>query len=243
MERNKIKVEVDLPVLNEERVIEKSVTTLVDFLKKNCPYRWNIVVVDNGSSDRTPEIAKMLSRKFKEVSYLRLEKRGRGRALRTAWQKSNADICSYMDVDLSTDLNAFMPLINAIALEGNDIATGSRLIKGAKIKRSFKRELLSRVYVLMLKSVLGIEFRDAQCGFKAVSRKVINDVLPLVLDQEWFFDSELLFKAQRYNYKIKEIPVTWVEDKDSRVRIYKTSKNYILSICRLRFEFWANSTR
>lgn len=238
-----ITIEVNLPVLNEERVLRNSVTTLVDFLKKNCPYKWNIVIIDNGSTDKTLEIAKQISKEFKEVSFLRLEKRGRGRALRTAWQNSDADICSYMDIDLSTDINDLMPLINAIALEGYDISTGCRLMAGAKIKRSFKRELLSRGYVFLLKMVLGIKFRDAQCGFKAVNRMIINEVLPAVLDQEWFFDSELLFKSQKYGYKIKEIPVGWVEDPDSRVRLYKTTKNYLLSILRLRFEFWANTTR
>ncbi|MFB0564497.1 MAG: glycosyltransferase [Candidatus Aminicenantaceae bacterium] len=234
----KIKIEVDLPVLNEEKQLKPNVEKVRQFLKKNMSeYEWQIVIVDNGSNDRTHTICKKLKKQYKDVDFIRLPKRGRGRALRKAWTESNSDICSYMDIDLSTDLRAYPKLINAIVKKKYDIATGSRLMKGAKIKRSIKREILSRGYIFLLKNFLGFTFKDAQCGFKAVNRKVIKEVLPHVLDQEWFFDSELLFKCQKWGYRIKEIPVRWVEDPDSKVKLYQTVKNYLLSILRIKLEF------
>lgn len=236
------RVEIDLPVYNEEKCLRQSVEKLRRFLiDSKFPYAWNIVVVDNASTDSTPDVARALSRKYKDVRLLRLERKGRGRALRTAWKKSEADIVSYMDIDLSTDLRAFPKLIDAVAKQGYDLATGSRLMKGSRIKRSLKREMLSRGYIFLLKAFLGISFRDAQCGFKALNRKIIEEVLPFVLDQEWFFDSELMFKAQKWGYRIKEIPVVWIEDPQSTVRIYKTVKNYILSIIRIKLEFSIDS--
>ncbi len=241
---NKLKLEINLPVLNEEAQLRKSVVVLREFVKKRMPdYDSRIVVVDNGSTDKTNQICKELKQEYPDVDFIRLEQRGRGRALRKAWTESTADICSYMDIDLSTGLDAFPKLIDAIGKKGYDIATGSRLMKGAKIKRSIKREILSRGYVFLLKHFLGVAFRDAQCGFKAVNRKVITEVVPHVLDQEWFFDSELLFKCQRWGYKIKEIPVTWIEDPGSTVKLYKTVKNYILSILRLKLEFSIDSVQ
>lgn len=234
----KIKVEINLPVLNEERVLKDSVKNLRDFLKNNMhEYDFRIVVVDNGSMDKTKEVGQQLSFDYSDVGYLRLEKKGRGRALRTAWNISSADILCYMDIDLSTDLEALPKLIKAIVVDGNDISIGSRLMKGAKTNRSFKREIISRGYLFLMKIILGTTFSDVQCGFKAVNRTVVTEVLPHVLDQEWFFDSELLFKSKKWGYKIKEIPVVWKEDSDSRVKIYKTVKNFIKSLIRLKLEF------
>lgn len=234
----KIKVEINLPVLNEEKILKNSVKILRDFLKNNMhEYDLRIVVVDNGSTDKTKEIGQQLTSDYSDVGYLRLEKKGRGRALRTTWNISSADIFCYMDIDLSTDLEALPKLITAIAVGGNDISIGSRLMKGARTNRSLKREIISRGYLFLMKTILGTTFSDVQCGFKAVNRAIVKEVLPHVLDQEWFFDSELLFKAKKWGYKIKEIPVNWKEDSDSRVKIYKTVKNFIKSLIRLKLEF------
>jgi glycosyltransferase involved in cell wall biosynthesis len=235
-------VEIDLPVYNEEACLRDSVTRLRKYLiDSRFRYSWKIVILNNASTDRTLDVAKALSCEFKDVEYINLTKKGRGRALREAWIRSKARVCSYMDIDLSTDLRAFPRMIDAVLKDGYDIATGSRLLKGSKIKRSLKREILSRVYILLLKVWLGINFKDAQCGFKAVSTRIRKEVLPRVLDQEWFFDSELMFKAQRYGYRIKEIPITWVEDPGSTVRVYKTVKNYLLSMLRIKLEFMIDS--
>jgi len=231
------RVDVVLPVYNEERDLARSVLTLRRFLGARLTRcRWRILIADNASSDTTSDIGRILAGQLDDVDYLRLEERGRGRALRRAWEASSAEIVCYMDVDLSAELEALVPLIAAIAEEGYDLCTGSRLMAGARVKRSLRREVLSRGYNLLLKWLLQIEFSDAQCGFKAMRRGQVEPLLGQVRDQAWFFDSELLIKAQWMGLRIKEIPVRWVEDPESRVKLLETSWNYIWSIARLRRE-------
>jgi len=232
----KTSVDIVVPVYNEEKILEKSISTLYNFLEKNFKYDWNIIIADNASKDNTLEVANSLSKKYKKVKILHLNQKGRGRALRIAWTKSDADIVSYMDVDLSTDLSFFPIMIDSL-IQGYDVATGSRLMEGAEIKRSFKRELLSRGYNVLVRLILGVKYKDSQCGFKAVKREIVNDVVPEVRDNNWFFDSELLFRSHMKGYKIKEIPVKWIEDEDSRVKIVSTVTNYLKSIAVLRLEY------
>ena len=232
----KTTVDIVVPVYNEEKILEKSISTLTDFLKKNFKHDWQIIIADNASIDKTLEVAKAITKKYPKVRFIHLDQKGRGRALRKAWTESKADIVSYMDVDLSTDLT-FFPLMIDSLLQGYDVATGSRLMKGAEIKRSFKRELLSRGYNLLVRAILGVNYKDSQCGFKAVTREIVNKVVPEIKDNAWFFDSELLFRAHKKGYKIKEIPVKWIEDEDSRVRIVSTVSNYLKSIAVLRLEY------
>src|SRR3989344_6350375 len=232
----KTTVDIVVPVYNEEKILEKSISNLTDFLKKNFKHDWQIIIADNASIDKTLEIANNLSKKYKKVKVLHLDQKGRGRALRAAWTQSKADIVSYMDVDLSTDLT-FFPLMVDSLLNGYDVATGSRLMKGAEIKRSLKREILSRGYNVLVRLILGVNYKDSQCGFKAVTREIVDKIVTEVKDNAWFFDSELLFRAHKKGYKIKEIPVKWIEDEDSRVRIVNTVTNYLKSIAVLRLEY------
>lgn len=229
-----IKVDIVIPVYNEEYILEKSIEILRDYLIKNFKYDWSIIIVDNASIDRTLEKASKLSKKYSDVKVIYLDKKGRGGALRRAWLESDADILSYMDVDLSTKLDAFPKLIDAIANEGYDIATGSRLIKGSKTRRSLKREVLSRGYNLIVKLFLSTKFSDAQCGFKAISKKVAREIISKIKDNVWFFDTELLVLAEKKGFKIKDIPVEWLEDEDSRVQLYDTMHTYIRSLWHLR---------
>lgn len=228
-------VDLVIPVYNEEAQLAKSIAVLRAFLSKNLDMPYRIVVADNGSTDTTLGIAKSLSEQYKDVGYVHLEQKGRGRALRRAWLESPASIVSYMDVDLSTDLVHFPALVKAIAQDGYDIAIGSRLSRGSKVKRAFKREFISRSYNLMIKMMFRTRFSDAQCGFKAVSRKAAQELVPLIKDQAWFFDTELLLLATMKGYRIKEIPVRWIDDPDSRVRIVKTATEDIKGLLRLRF--------
>ena len=232
-----ISLDVVVPVLNEEKDLPPSIGKLHDFLSSRmADYDWRIVVVDNGSTDSTPEVVKQLSEQYPRVEYLRLEQRGRGRALHHAWTQSKADILSYMDVDLSTDLGALPELVKAIHEEGYDIAIASRLRKGAVvIDRPLKREIISRGYSLLFRSMFFTSFHDAQCGFKAVSRRVAQEVVPLVQDLGWFFDSELLILSDKSGYRIKEIPVKWTDDPDSRVKIVGTAWGDFKGLLRLRF--------
>ena len=231
------RVDVVIPVLNEERALPVCVDTLLQFLGDSSPYPFRIVIADNGSTDRTPEIAESLSQvHWPRVAWSRLEIRGRGRALRKAWLESDADILTYMDVDLSTDLAAFPPMVRAIGEEGFDLAVGSRLMKGASVsKRTLKREITSRSYNTIIKAAFFTRFSDAQCGFKAISSRAAQALVPKVLDQGWFFDSELLILAEKGGYRIKDIPVRWVDDPDTRVRVVKTAVDDLKGLYRLRF--------
>lgn len=231
-------VDVVIPVLNEAHVLEKSVATVRRYLSDHFPYPWNVVIVDNGSTDGTQEVAHTLSERYADVRFIHLLQRGRGRALRHAWLQSKADIVCYMDVDLSTDLRHLNELIDAIACEGYDIATGSRLMRGSETKRCLKREFISRVYNLMVKALLLTRFSDAQCGFKALSRKAVQQIVPQIEDQSWFFDTELLVLGEKQGFRIKDIPVRWIEDDDSRVKILRTAWDDIKGLLRLRMLLW-----
>ena len=223
---------------NEERDLEKSITTLRGFLVQNGQrWRWKIVVADNASIDRTLAIARELTARWPgEVDVVHLDQKGRGRALRRAWTESDADAVCYMDVDLSTELRFLPPLLDAL-LTNADVTFGSRLAPGADVERGFKRDVISRSYNQIIKLFFWHNFWDAQCGFKGVTRQVVREILPLVQDQAWFFDTELLLIAEKNGYRLKEIPVRWVDDPDSRVKIFKTAWEDLKGLWRLRRNF------
>ena len=235
-EKHRVRLDVVIPVYNEERDLERSVNKLRQFLLDHVNYDWRIVVADNASRDRTLEIAQQLSKQHPgQVAYVHLDQKGRGRALRRAWTEGDADIVSYMDVDLSTDLSAFPPLIDSLINSEYDVAIGSRLKKGSQVTRGLKREFISRTYNLIIKLMFWHHFSDAQCGFKAVTRRAVRDIVPLIQDQAWFFDSELLLLAERMGYKVYEVPVKWADDPDSRVKIASTAWEDIKGLFRVRF--------
>jgi len=227
-------VDVVIPVLNEAHVLERSVQTVRDFLREHLPYAWRVVIVDNGSTDGTDMIGRRLAQ-LPDVEFMHLTQRGRGRALRHAWTTSHADMVCYTDVDLSTELPALLKLADAILNEGYDVATGSRLMRESRTTRSFSRELISRCYNILVKIILFTSFSDAQCGFKAVSRRAVNEIVPQIKDESWFFDTELLVLAEKLGYRIKDIPVEWIEDDDSRVKIARTAWEDIKGVLRLRW--------
>jgi glycosyltransferase involved in cell wall biosynthesis len=230
-------LDVVIPVLNEEQALAASVRTLHSYLSENLDaYEWRILVADNGSTDSTPEVCRVLSEELGEVTYLRLEQRGRGRALKKAWMESAADIVCYMDVDLSTGLDALPELVAAFESREYDLAIGSRLAKGAEVRgRTLKREFISRAYNLLLRAMFFTAFRDAQCGFKAASRRAVTDLAPLVVDNGWFFDTELLILAEKNGYAVKEVPVTWTDDPDTKVKVLGTAWEDFKGLLRLRF--------
>ena len=232
-------VDIVIPVLNEAHVLRESIAAAREFLLHGFPYEWRIVVVDNGSTDGTADVARELAASHEELTFLQLEKKGRGRALRHAWQQSRADVVCYMDVDLSTDLEELPKIVRAITENGYDIAVGSRLLKDSTVKRSLRRDLISRSYNIVLHLLLRTRFSDAQCGFKAVSRRAVDELVPRVADESWFFDTELLVIAERQGYRIKDVPVTWSEDDDSRVKIVATAWDDLKGVFRLRRQFKA----
>jgi glycosyltransferase involved in cell wall biosynthesis len=237
------KVDLVIPVLNEAKALEHSVRTVREFLGRTFPYRWQVTVADNGSTDGTYEIAERLSREFGDVKCFRLEQRGRGRALRHAWTRSDAEIVAYTDVDLSTELEALEKLCRAIHEQGFDLGTGSRLLPESRVTRGPKREFISRCYNLFVKCVLFTHFSDAQCGFKAASRRVVQEIVPQIADEAWFFDTELLTLAEKQGYRIFDQPVKWIDDDDSRVKIVSTAWEDIKGVFRVRGYLWGAEHR
>src|SRR5271163_2998114 len=192
-----LQVDIVVPVRNEERDLAPSVRRLVGYLREGFPFTARVTIADNGSTDGTWAIADRLARDFAEVRAVRMEQPGRGRALRAVWSQSDAEVLAYMDVDLSTDLNALLPLVAPLVSGHSDMAIGTRLARGSRVVRGAKREVISRCYNFLLRTTLATAFSDAQCGFKAIRADRARALLPLVQDTGWFFDTELLFLAER----------------------------------------------
>jgi glycosyltransferase involved in cell wall biosynthesis len=233
-------VEITIPVYNEEKVLAGSIERLHAYLTEHLHFPFIITIADNASSDGTLAVAQQLREELPQVRVVHLDMKGRGRALRHVWGNSEADIVAYMDADLSTGLDAFLPLIAPLVAapdskHSSDLAVGTRLAPGANVVRGPKREIISRAYNVLLHAVLNARFSDAQCGFKAGRTEVIKALLPCVDDEAWFFDTELLLLAQHEGFRICEIPVTWVEDRDSKVEIVSTVLADLRGVARLVF--------
>jgi putative flippase GtrA len=226
-------VEIVIPVYNEEDGLEQSVRTLHAYLIERFPLSWTITIADNASTDRTWPIACRMALLFEGVRAVHLTEKGRGRALRAAWSASPSPVVCYMDVDLSTDLAALLPLVAPLVSGHSDIAIGSRLAPTARVARGPRREAISRTYNLLLKATLHAGFSDAQCGFKAVRSEAVRRLLPMVADQGWFFDTELLVLAEHNGLRIHEVPVDWVDDPDSRVNVVATARGDLAGMWRL----------
>ena len=228
-------VDLVIPVYNEQRVLADSVARLRAWCAENLPYAWRVVVADNASTDTTLEVAQKLAGENPgDTAVVHLDQKGRGRALKRAWLESQADAMCYMDVDLSTDLADITPLLRGVLEEGYDVAYGSRVAGAANIERSLRREINSRGFITLIKALFWTKFSDAQCGFKAITRAAAHELLPQVQDGEWFFDTELLVIAEKAGYRLKEVPVRWVEDPDSRVKFPQDIIKMASQLVRLR---------
>jgi glycosyltransferase involved in cell wall biosynthesis len=230
------RVDIVVPVYNEQSTLEQSIRCLHEFLGAELPFAWRIVIADNASTDATLAIARRLAFELRGTTVLHLDAKGRGRALRAAWSASDADVLCYMDVDLSTDLRALAPLIASLVSGHSQLAIGTRLAPGARVIRGRRRELISRGYNRLLALALRASFSDAQCGFKAIRADAARELLPVIEDQGWFFDTELLIAAQRRGMRIHEVAVDWVDDPDSRVDIVSTALTDLRGVVRLRFD-------
>ncbi len=226
-------IDVVVPVYNEAHVLAASIRRLHDHLQAEVPLPARIVIANNASTDGTAVVARALAADLPGVELLDLPEKGRGRALRAAWTESPADVLCYMDVDLSTDLRAFLPLVAPLLSGHSDLAIGTRLARDSRVERGLQRELISRTYNRLLKYSLGARFSDAQCGFKAIRADAARELLPQVADQAWFFDTELLVLAQRRGLRIHEVPVDWIDDPDSRVDVVGTAVDDLKGIVRL----------
>ncbi|MEV5885454.1 bifunctional glycosyltransferase family 2/GtrA family protein [Streptomyces sp. NPDC052020] len=226
-------LDVVIPVYNEEKDLGPCVRRLHEHLVRTFPYGFRITIADNASTDTTPRVAALLAERIAQVRSVRLDQKGRGRALRAVWSASDAPVLAYMDVDLSTDLNALLPLVAPLISGHSDLAIGSRLSRGSRVVRGAKREFVSRTYNLILRGSLQARFSDAQCGFKAIRRDVARVLLPLVEDTGWFFDTEMLVLAERAGLRIHEVPVDWVDDPHSTVHIVKTATEDLKGVWRV----------
>jgi putative flippase GtrA len=226
-------LDVVVPVHNEETDLGPCVRRLHEHLSTTFPYPFRITIADNASTDATLAVARRLHSELSHVDVVHLDEKGRGRALRTVWSASTAPVLAYLDVDLSTDLAALLPLVAPLISGHSELAIGTRLSRGSRVVRGIKRELVSRCYNLLLRGTLAARFSDAQCGFKAIRKDVAERLLPLTEDTGWFFDTELLVLAQQAGLRIHEVPVDWVDDPDSRVDIVATAVADLKGIARL----------
>jgi glycosyltransferase involved in cell wall biosynthesis len=226
-------VDIVVPAYNEERDLERCVTRLHGYLSSSFPWSFRITIADNASTDATWPLARVLAASLPNVRAVHLDERGRGRALRAVWSHSDAAVLAYMDVDLSTDLAALLPLVAPLLSGHSDVAIGTRLSRASRVVRGPKRELISRCYNLLLRATLRARFSDAQCGFKAIRADRARALLPLVEDTGWFFDTELLVLAERAGMRIYEVPVDWVDDPDSRVDLLATALADLRGVRRL----------
>jgi glycosyltransferase involved in cell wall biosynthesis len=226
-------LELVVPVYNEHRQLVDSISRLRDWLDRFFPVPTLVTIADNASTDGTWELALRLAEERPGIRAVHLEEKGRGRALRTVWASSPAQIVGYMDVDLATGLDALLPLVAPLLSGHSDIAIGTRLGRGARVVRGTKREAASRVYNLLVRLTMRSGFSDAQCGFKALRSEVARALLPLVEDNSWFFDTELLVLAERNGLRIHEVPVDWVDDPDSTVQVARTAFDDIAGLLRM----------
>jgi putative flippase GtrA len=227
-----------VPVHNEIRTLATSVRRLHRHLAERFPWTWRITIADNASTDGTRDEADRLSVLLENVRAVHLDTKGRGRALRAVWSASDSRVVAYTDVDLSTDLDALLPVVAPVLSGHSDLVIGSRLTTGARVQRGPRREVISRAYNRMLRLVFRNRFRDAQCGFKAIRTDVARVLLPEVQDNDWFFDTELLLLAERNGLRITEIPVDWIDDPDSRVAVARTAADDLRGMARMAVRFW-----
>ena len=232
--KEKPSVNVVLPVYNEAAELAASVVTLIRFLSKNLTdFSWHVTIADNASTDATLRIARELSHKYQTVSVEHLSQKGRGRAVKHVWRKGDYDYLAYMDIDLSTDLKHLPPMLHALE-RGFDIAIGSRNARGARVfGRSVLRNITSKGYISLIKLFFLVNFTDAQCGFKAVTRRIVTELLPHIKDNYWFFDSELLIVGEKSGFRLYEEPVTWIDNPGSTVRVLKTAMGDLKGLWRL----------
>jgi len=230
------RVDVVIPVYNEERALPQSIPELRAFLAgADFPYDWHIRIADNASIDDTPAVSRELEKQFPgEVEYVRIERKGRGFALKQVWGEGDADVLTYMDVDLSTGLEAYPALTKAVADDGYGVAIGSRLMKRSQVTRSLKRRILTTGYNAMIKGMFFTRFSDAQCGFKGIRLASVRPYLASVVNDNWFFDTELMLLLDYGGRSVESLPIEWIEDLDSRVQILSYVIENLEGLARMR---------
>ncbi|MFA6146521.1 MAG: glycosyltransferase [Patescibacteria group bacterium] len=237
-------IEFCLPIYNEEKILKNNVLKLLNYCdSQNFNFDWRIIILNNGSTDNSEKISQELQKKYpQKIKIENIQQPGRGQALKKYWQKGQADIVVYMDIDLAVSLNNIHTLINPLIKEGYDLVIGSRLLPASKIERSFIRSLSSKSYNWLSKIFFNHHLSDMQCGFKAIKTDVFKKIAPYIKDNKWFFDTELIIFTKYFNYKIKEIPVDWQENRydqrKTKVNILKDSITFMLNLIKLKMRLY-----
>ncbi|MBU0975171.1 MAG: glycosyltransferase [Patescibacteria group bacterium] len=247
MMASQLDVLITVPVYNEEKQLREKISELDAYSRKNLNgLKYQIVITENGSKDKTPQIARQLSKDLEYVSLYEHPEQGRGKALYALWKHMNARCYAYMDVDLATDINHTFELVNSILKKGYDVSLASRNLKASRVHRGLKRTIISKGYIFLLKSIFRLRVSDTQCGFKAISKRA-RDLLWPCMDPlnwtgaAWFFDAELVILAEKLGLKIFEIPVKWTEAPGSTVSIRSTIIEDLSGIFRLlKTKPWQN---
>lgn len=225
------------PVLNEHLRLEKGITRCVEYVRSNISIPCNIVIVDNGSDDDTPDIARKLESEYEEVTYRRIDERGVGIAFKTGISECTTDLVGYMDVDLSTDMKYLAKTVQMFEEDPSlQYVNGSRFSKQSDTKgRKWYRKITSAGLVFILKHYLGMKATDALCGFTFLRTECAKDLVSKCSDDHgWFYTVEFLIRAERMGMKIEDMPVEWVEDYNTTVKVFKTIKNYLKQISKLK---------
>jgi len=228
-----VQVSIVFPAYNEVNylypAVEKTVQTLNEL-----KYSYEIIIAEDGSTDGTAERSEELAKKFSYVKHIHCEKRlGRGTALKNALMQCRGEVLVYMDLDLATDLKSLKPLVDAVTLEGYDLSTGSRMLPESKVERSLRRSISSKSYNFLVRHMLGSQVKDHQCGFKAFKREPLLKLLDEVEATHWFWDTEIIVRAYRHDYRVKEIPVEWKSGEDTKVNLFKDSSSMFWQIMKL----------
>lgn len=218
------KILIVLPVYNEEKIIKKSITKILNEIKKIKNYEFKILICDNGSNDKTAEISKKISENL-IIDYTFIKYKGRGNAIKTSWLESDADILTYMDIDLSTDIKDLKKLINSC--ENYDLVIGCRYCKESNINRNKFRLFVSKTYNFIIRYFFKSNIKDFQCGFKAITKNKGKKILKLCKNKKWFFDTELVLISEKKQLDIFQLPVKWKESDNSKVNIFIDILDYL----------------
>lgn len=237
---SEFRIQLLFPVLNERLRLESGIERTMSYLKENIHIPYKVMILDNGSEDETPEIGKALEKKYREVTYVRVGERGVGVAFRKGIELNECEIVGYMDIDLSTDLKYLGKTIEAFQNDTSlDYVNGSRFSKDSNTKgRKWYRKITSMGLVFLLKTVFKMKATDAVCGFTFLRREAAERLVrESSKDNGWFYTIEFLLRAERDGMKIYDMPVEWQEDYNTTVKIWKTIKNYIINILKLKKVF------
>lgn len=240
MREEQLTINILFPVLNERLRLQNGIDKTMDYLRENVDIPYSLTILDNGSEDETPEIGKELSRKYPEVSYVRVGERGVGVAFRKGIELNESTLVGYMDIDLSTDIKYLGKTIRMFQEKPDlEYVNGSRFSKDSDTKgRKWYRKITSMGLVFLLKAIFHMKATDAVCGFTFLRKETADRLVAACgNDNGWFYTIEFLLRAERMGVVIYDMPVEWQEDYNTTVKVWKTIKNYLVQIGRLHKAF------